>query len=163
MQKLRGSHAVSGLFVFLLVGLFAVSALMLTLMGVRVYRHVADAGAQSLQTQTLMSYLCNKLHAYDEVGGVTVDEQDGRNVLSLWERLEDGTYRTAIYAHEGAVYEQLLLDGDELDPELGQPISQVQSLAFALADGQVTLSAVEPDGVSRVLRVALRSAPEGGD
>ena len=155
-----GSHAISGIFIFLLVGLFAISAILLTVMGIQVYRGVADAGAQSVRSQTLVSYLCNKLHAYDRAGGVVVGEHGGLPTLALREQVEGDVYTTLIYAYEGTVREQLLGEGDAFDPEQGEPIAEARELRFERSDGLLTLFV---DGQeSLVQRVALRSAPEGG-
>lgn len=159
-QTTRG--AVSGVFVFLLVGLFAVSALTLMLIGTQVYRNVTDAGAQSSQSQQLVSYLGNKLRASDAAGSVSVDDRDGLNVLCLRETYEDEEYVTLIYGYEGTVYEQLLPASEAFDPEAGQSIADAQSLSFSLSEpGLMTLSVTEASGESRVLHVALRSAKGG--
>ncbi len=162
-QKIGVSHSVSGVFVFLLVGLFAVSALMLTLIGTRVYRNVNEAGTQNSQSQLLVSYLGNKLRSYDACGSVAVESRDGLSVLRLSERLDGEAYETLIYGYDGAVYEQLVPTGQSFSPEDGQRIAEVESLSFALSDdGLATLSVVEASGKSRTLHVALRSAQEGG-
>ena len=158
-----GSHAVSGVFIFLLVGLFAVSALLLTLIGTQVYRRVTDAGAQSVRMQTLMSYLNNKVHAYDRAGGVAVETRGGQPVLALREELDGESYTTLIYAQNGTVCEQLLWEGDELDAELGQPIAQASDLSFELDGALLTLRVAAETGESVTARVALRAAPEGGE
>ena len=60
-------------FIFLLIGLFAASSLTLTLIGMRVYRDVAAEAESNGDAQMLLSYVGNKVHAYDAAGGVAIE------------------------------------------------------------------------------------------
>ncbi len=151
-------HGVSGLFVFLLIGLFALCSVTLVLTGVRVYRHVADFAAHNTDYQLAFSYLCNKVHAYDHTGGVRIDESDGQQMLCLTEEIEGETYETRIFQQEDAIYEQFTLAEDEFDPEMSEMLTQVKALRFSMASPNLLqMDVTLPDGSAHTMHMALRS------
>ena len=64
------SHSIPSAFLFLLIGLFAVSSITLTLIGTRVYRRVTDTAAHNSDSQMVLSYLCNKVRTFDKENSV---------------------------------------------------------------------------------------------
>lgn len=156
------SHSMQGVFLFLLIGLFAVMSLTLTLIGTRVYGDVAKGAERSGDAQTILSYLGNKVRAYDAAGGVAIGEQAGLSTLRLLETLDGQAYETTIYVYQGAVWERFAPAGDAFDPEDGQRLAEAQSLSFAMpAPGLVEATVVMPDGETRTLRMALRTGAAG--
>ena len=59
----EGSHVFGELFVFLLLGMFAVFSLMAVVAGAGVYRSVVEAGSPDGQTAMPLSYVANKVRA----------------------------------------------------------------------------------------------------
>ncbi len=164
-MKPRGgtlSHSMQGIFLFLLIGLFAILSLTLTLIGTRVYSEVALGAVRSGDAQTILSYLGNKVRAYDAQGGVAIGEQAGLDTLRLLETLDGQIYETTIYAYQGAVWERFAPAGEPFDPADGQRLAEARSLTFAMAaPGLVEATVVMPDGEARTLRMALRSGAAG--
>ena len=158
------SHAISGVFVFVLIGVFALTALALTLVGTRVYQRVTSTSVANGDTQLVLSYLCNKVHNYDHTDGVRLESRDGLDMLCLREELEGETFETTIYAYNGAIWERFGEAGKSFDPEEGQRLVEAKSLVFEqvnarLIRAEVTLSS----GETRSLHMALRAfAPNAG-
>ncbi len=150
-------------FIFLLIGLFAVSSLTLTLIGMRVYRGVTAEADLNGDAQILLSYVSNKVHAYDAAGGVTVDERGGRPALCLHETIDGTPYETVIYWYQDAVWERFAPSGEPFDPSDGERLIAAQALHVSmptpgLIEAQVLLANGEPQSV----QVALRTAAKGG-
>jgi len=154
------SHSVAAVFIFVLVGIFAVSSLTLTLIGTRVYRRVTVAAAENSDSQLVLSYLCNKVRTFDAEGGVTLAEREGLPMLCLYENIEGETYETAVYAYDGALWERFAPAGDAaFDPEEGERLVDVQSLRFEmLTPALLEATVVMPDGAAHTLRMALRTS-----
>ena len=124
------SHSIPSVFLFLLIGMFAVSALLLTLIGTQVYRSVTDAAVGNVDSQMVLSYLCNKVRAFDAEGGVSLTEHNGIPVLSLYEDVDGQPYETSIYLYQGTMRESFMPAGNPFIPENGEVLIEVSALEF---------------------------------
>jgi len=154
----RGGHSISGLFLFLLIGFFAIMSITLVLSGMQIYRQVTLQADENTDRQLALSYLNNKVRAYDGGGSVFVDVRDGISMLCLRETMNGDDYETLIYAYEGEMCEQLADVGDAFDPERGGRIIEVISVWFEqvkpnLLRVDVTLA----DGSEHTMHMALHS------
>jgi hypothetical protein len=151
-------------FLFLLIGLFAASSLTLTLIGMRVYRDVTARAESNGDAQMLMSYIGNKVHAYDATGGAALAQRGGQTALCLRETIDGTAYETAIYWHDNAVWEWFAPAGEAFDPSGGERLIAARALAFAqLAPGLIEARVELISGEAQATRVALRTAAAGGD
>jgi len=160
MQEKRSltSHSMPSAFIFLLIGLFAVTSLTLMLIGTRVYYHVTDAAAQNSDAQIALSYLCNKIRTYDEAGDVQLTNRNGLPVLCLYETIEGALYETAIYAWDGAIRERFAPVDETFAPQDSEKLADAESLEFALlSPNLIQATVVMPGGEVRTMRIALRT------
>lgn len=158
-------YSIPNAFVFLLIGLFSLTSLTLTLVGTRVYRTVTDSAAQNSDAQIVLSYLRNKVRAFDTLGSVVLDERDGVSVLCLYESVDGQRYETDIYAYQGAIWERFAPAADAFDPEDGERLINAQSLQWTLlTDHLLEASVVFENGTASTVRMALRTgtAKEAG-
>ncbi len=152
-------HNISGVFVFLLIGLFAMASITLVLTGANVYSRVTRTAEENTNRQLALSYLCNKVHAYDHDGGVKLDTRDGVQVLCLLENIDGEAYETEIYFYDGAICEQLSAVGDEFNPDLGERLTEVKTMEFtALSQNLIQVEVTLPDGSKQGMHMGLRSS-----
>ena len=152
------SHSIPSIFLFLLIGLFAVSALTLTLIGTRVYRSVSDTAAGNVDSQMILSYLGNKVRAYDSEGGVKLSTRGGLSVLCLHEDINGKPYETVIYSYQGTIRENFMPANETFIPENGEILTEVSDLRFSvLSQNLLETIVVMPDGDTLTLRMALRT------
>ncbi len=158
----KGGHTVSGIFVFLLIGVFAVASILLVLTGINVYRRVTDASVSNSQQLLALSYLGNKVHSYDKLGSVKVDQRNGSSILCLYETIDEEVYETRIFYFDGAMYEQFVLAADEFDPELGERLTEAQAVEFKqLTPNLLQVKVTLPDGSEHLMHVGLRANQAG--
>lgn len=151
-------HIFGELFVFLLLGMFAVFSLMAVVVGAGVYRSVVQAGSPDGQAVIPLSYLANKVRALDAQGAVSVLEDETVGVvLTLTEQYEDEALVTRIFVHDGMLREQFGYADAPLDPELSEQLLQVEAFDAHMDEGGVALCVRMPDGTSDSLYLALRS------
>ena len=153
-------HRISAVFVFLLIGLFAVSSLTLTLIGTRVYSRVTETASQNSDSQLVLSYLCNKVRTFDSEGNVALAQRGGLPALCLYETIEGERYETIVYAYDGALWERFLPAAEDaaFAPADGEKLVEVQTLSFTLlTPNLLEASVVMPNGDARTLRMALRA------
>lgn len=160
-------HNITGIFIFFLIGLFAVLSVTLTVIGVRAYNRVSSASVNNSNGQVALSYILNKVHSNDALSSaeenadsfVTLRNLDGIDVLCLGESDEWGSYMTYIYFDDGALRE--CYTGEEEDfasvRETGSVICELESITMAEEKpGLFLITAVQPDGRSQSLYIALR-------
>lgn len=146
-------HAVGGLFVFLLLAVFAVMCLVTVLLSVQGYLGIEEDVNRYASQRVLTGYLRGKVRASDWSGGVTLREEDTGTVLCL----RQGEWETRVYAAGGALREQLCEVGEEFDPELGERIAEVDGMTGTLSDRRLTLTLTRDAGETVTLTLALRS------
>ena len=159
-----GKHSISALFIFMLIGVYAVFSLLLVLIGVGAYQGVVEDGQGNAQVRTTLSYIANKVRAADAEGMVTVDEWHGMPSLLLRERSDGAIYETRIYflpdehGPGGAVCEHFAYEGDDWGPDSGDRIVTVSGLDISQEDNLIVLNLSTADGQSLALRLRLRGA-----
>ena len=158
-RKVPAMHAVSGFFVFCLIGAFALLASTLVLAGVSAYRGVYDTSVSGSEQQTALSYLINKIHAYDMRGGVVAGE-DG--VLRLPDEVDGVAYETRIFCNGSMLCEYYCEAGQPHDAELGQPVAVVESMRLYYETPALVHVEVVCDGRTAHAHIALRTGGEGG-
>lgn len=157
------SHSITGAFVFLLLGLFAVMSSVLVLGGVRAYSRSAAKADRSNGYRILSSYARSRIRSLDEEDAVSVEMIDGVPVLTVMEVYDGDAYETCLYSIGGVLREwfseagnQFILgDGDEItDAILFEPRMEENGLLT------IRMQAAPDDDVSEI-SVALRCAEEG--
>lgn len=162
MKKTFGGGRGEGflaLFQFFLLALFAVFALLVTALSVRVCRRAEDVTGENRALRTGLAYAAGKVRAGDRTGAVTVQELEGLEVLAIREEYGGEPYVTYIYWQDGALWEYFAREEYDFTPAGGTRVLETGEMTFSLEDGVVTITARTGDGESR-LGVALRS--EGG-
>ncbi len=163
-KKRVNRHNISGVFVFLLIGVFSVFSLLLVLIGVGAYQDVVDDARANAQVRTSISYITNKIHAADAAKAVYVEDWHGINTLVVSEWIDGGEFQTRIYympdpeSNAGGLYEHFAYVGDDWGPEEGDRIADIQGLQIAEQQGLVTLNLTTEDGAVHTMRVRLHAA-----
>ncbi|MCL2811125.1 MAG: DUF4860 domain-containing protein [Clostridia bacterium] len=167
-KKGAGSgRSISGVFVFLLIGMYALFSLLLVLIGAGVYQRITDTAETNAHVRTSLTYITSKVRAGDEAGAVAVEQIGGVAVLTFEQPYDGEMYVTRIYyladedGQGGALYELSVLDdGEPLDIEdlwAGDPITEIIAFDVRLADGGLELSVTMPDGAEQSMYLRLRS------
>jgi len=153
------------MFVFLLIGMYALFSLLLVLIGAGVYQRITDAADLNAQMRTSLTYVAGKVRAGDEAGNVAVEQVDGAPVLVLAHRHEDEMLLTRIFflpdggGGGGALYE-LTAPADEEEPlelTMGERISEVAAFHARMVGGGLELSVTMPGGAEHSMYLHLRS------
>ena len=176
MKKLK-SHAISGVFVFLLLGIFAVFSTVTVLFGANAYKNSITRSAEHNTRRILSTYVRSMAHSCDEaesiyterVKGVKLSypDPDGEPVsedvgevdtlvlvLSLD---EEGTYIDRIYVYEGQLMERLYEISEPFEPALGNSVCAADGLNARIEDGLLSVSITSGDETADV-DIALRAA-----
>ena len=152
------THSMQGVFVFVLLGIFAVMSTLMVLLGAQMYRNTVDRATANNEGRVLSAYVRSMIRAEDGADDVAVEEYDGTPVLALKESIEGEDYVTWLYCYEGQLYEQYTSAGHDFEPGSGSAICPAQSFVPALSDGLLTVDMTDGAGVPCTVRVGLRCA-----
>lgn len=119
------------LFVITLFLVFAVSVVMLTGTGARVYQNIVNSMTENYDSRTSFTYVINKIHQNDSEDAVSLGEYEGLDAVLISEEINNVSYCTYLYFYDGYMREIFTRYGSEFDPGLGTPL-------FALNDFQAT-------------------------
>ncbi len=150
------SHSVSGLFVFLLLGAFALFGTAMVLMGVRAYRQTAERSGMHNTARIISSYLRSMVRADDEAQAVRVEEKDGLQVIALVNTYDEEQYVTRIYVWNGSLRESFTEAEEPFEPERGDEVCPAGDMTAALS-GHLLVVRVLAEGAWNEVDIALHS------
>jgi hypothetical protein len=161
----KAKHSISSLFIFLLIGLYAVFVLLLVVIGVGAYRNKVNESRNTAQVRTSLGYIANVVRASDQIGGVSIEEWQGVDSLLIREWHDGSEYNRRIYylpneadSPSGALYEQFVFAGDEWPREEGDRIADIAALDMRFESGLLSLLLQTEDGQTLPLRMRLHAA-----
>ena len=146
-DRTTGGHSITGAFVFLLLGLFAVMSSVLVLGGVRAYRGTTAQADRNNGYRILSAYVRSRVRALDAEDVVSMERIEDVPVLTMTEDYDGEYYLTRLYCIDGVLREWF--------SEAGNP--------FSIGDGDVVTDAVrfEPSlEENGMLKVQLQALPE---
>ena len=152
------THSMQGVFVFVLLGIFAVMSTLMVLLGAQMYRNTVDHATANNEDRVLGAYVRSMIRAEDGADDVAVEEFDGTKVLALNESIEGENYVTWLYCYEGQLYEQYTSAGHDFEPQSGSAICPAQSFEPKISDGLLTVDMTDGAGQPCTVCVVLRCA-----
>ena len=152
------SHSMQGVFVFVLLGLFAVMSTLMVLLGAQMYRNTVDITTYNNQSRLLSAYVRSMVRAEDAEHAVAAETYGDVNTLALRETIEGSEYVTWLYCYDGQLCEQFTSAGRDFHPEAGTPICEARAFSVTVEDGQLVADMVNSLGEVESMRMALRCA-----
>lgn len=149
-------RSVSGAFVFLLLGLFAMFSMFLVLLGAQAYRSGVEQTAAHGQRRVLQAFVRNAVRADDAVGAIRVEEAAGMPVIMFTSEADGERYVKYIYCYEGELRELFTAEEYGFTPEDGERICRAESFRPALEDGLLTIDMTDEGGEPLRVSIALR-------
>ena len=153
-------HSMQGVFVFVLLGLFALMSTLMVLLGAQMYRATVARSTANNESRVLSAYVRSMVRAEDGDRALSVERPDGETVaLAMREDIEGRQYVTWLYCHEGSLYELFTEAAYSFDPEAGTPICPAADFDPAIDNGLLTVRMLDGAGKAREVRVALHGDP----
>lgn len=183
----REGHTITGAFVFLLLGVFAVAATIMVLMGVRFYRSQTLRSQEINEYRILSSYIRTMLRSRDEDSLVGIDEiewsetsdetgemedgdgnegnggNDGNEesssiqMLTMTEEFDGVLYLTRIYVYDGYLREWFSEVAYEFEPERGEKIFEAKDLRVQKDGDLIIATLTDTLGQEVEVRMSMRS------
>ena len=128
MIKKTGEHKIDTIFVLIIFCVFALSVLMVLMLGASVYKKMNEITRDGQDERMLLSYIWTKVKNVDEAGSIYIGDFHGLNALYLDEEYNSTQYRTVIYHYDGWIYELFSEASLELFPEDGIRVTSIGEL-----------------------------------
>lgn len=154
----RRGRAASGVFVFLLLGVFAVFAMLLAMLGARAYQTTVEKSEAHAVGRVLENFIVSVVRADDASGAVSVETVNGMDALRVTCSYDGEIYDKWLYCYEGSLRELFAVREYGFDPAEGEEICPAQSMALSREGSLITAELVGTNGECYRAQVALRSA-----
>ncbi|MEF9896162.1 MAG: DUF4860 domain-containing protein, partial [Clostridia bacterium] len=100
-RRANGFGWMSGVLLFVLLGLFALLSTMLILIGAQAYQRVVLRSEEHARERILVGYVMNKARAGENAGGLRIEDAQGVQALVVSQRMDEEMYETWIYCLDG--------------------------------------------------------------
>ena len=156
----KNNHAISGVFVFLLLGIFAIFSTIMVVMGAKAYRGMVERGDTHNSIRVASSYIRTMLRSNDEAGVLRVEDVDGIRTITMENDWGD-IYVTRIYIYEGKLREWFAMAEIPFVPANGETVCNLDSMQAELKDGLLHVVVAE-NGTEMEIDYAPRSTERAG-
>lgn len=156
-----GSHVVDLLFTLALFCVFAASALLVVLIGAKVYKNTVEQMDASFSQRTSITYVTTKLRQNDAAGQLRLTQLDGTPALRLTQVLDGDPYETWIYHSDGVLRELFVAGGTQVALGDGQVIVEVPQFTMERDGDFLVLATVDQNGSTITQRIAPRCGIAG--
>lgn len=142
MEKKR--HMIDIIFIFLLIGVFAISSVTLLVLGADVYKKTVRDDRQTTSIRTAALYFHQKLHSSDQEDAVRLTRlESGQQALVL----SEGEMETWIFLSGDSLHEAVVKKGTTVTEHFGQPVVSLSRLTYQpLKPDLLRITAAAPDG-----------------
>ena len=156
-KKTGANHSIAGVFVFLLLGIFAVFSTVMVLLGARAYKSTSERTTNHNDIRIASAYMRSMVRSGDETDSVLLEDIDGIQVIALRNIYDGDAYTTRLYAY-GGMLRELFTEADiEFEPENGEPVCSADALTAEMLDGILKVGIQNGDTWTQV-NIALRAA-----
>ena len=158
----KNNHAISGVFVFLLLGIFAIFSTIMVVMGAKAYRGMVEKADVHNSIRVASSYIRTMLRSNDETGVLRVEDVNGIQTITMENDYGD-IYVTRIYLYDGKLREWFALAEIPFEPANGETVCSLDTMQAELKDGLLHV-VVSEHGTEMEIDYAPRTTePAGGD
>ena len=155
----RRKHSIDVVFALALFCTFAVSVLMVLMMGASSYRSVTDSMNENYEDKTGTGYIAEKIRHSDSRGGIAAGQFDGNDALLLTQDIDGTDYITYIYYYDGYIRELLTENGSGMTAEAGEKVLEASGFEVETAEnGMFKITCTMNDGSAPYVLASPRSA-----
>lgn len=142
-------HTVDFLFTLSLLGVFAVTAVLVTLFGANTYERIVESSRCSYETSNSLSYVREKIRQGDTSAGISIIRLENNDVLEIQSTVNDASFVTYIYFSDGELKELYQPLGEPLPLASGQSILTLHGFTMEqLSDSLFRFTAFDENGDS---------------
>lgn len=130
MNSKKQRYAIDIVFIICLFLLFAFSAVIVILFGIKIYSHTVSLMNVNYSSRTSAAYITEKIRQSDSCGAIYTDTSNGCERLVMAQDINGEVYATSLYEYNGYLYELFSKTDICLSPDAGQPVVSLSGLSF---------------------------------
>jgi len=134
MNRKTHGRSIDTVFVLVVFSIFAISVLMVLMLGASIYRNINEISTERQSEHTALAYIWTKTRNFDHAESITVGEFNGVSALIINEQINGTQFRTVIYNHNGWLLELFSDANLEFSLEDGVRVVKVNNLSFETLD-----------------------------
>lgn len=161
MSRGSNQHPITGVFVFLLLGIFAVFSTLMVLMGTKAYRGTVDRSDAHNNARIASSYIRSMLRADDEEGVLLIEDLDGIPSVTLMNTYDFESYATRIYVYNGMLRELFTEAEIPFDPEWGESVCEADAMTAEMREGLLHITVTAGGNESEIFYAPRTALTEG--
>ena len=139
LQKNKKSK-LDTIFVMMVFMLFICCLLLVTLAFAKVYKKSAERINNRFESGTAVSFVMRNLQSFDKENSIAVKSIDERQVLCLYESIDNAEYVTYIYENDGMLCELFLQENFPFIADNGEVMLPCDSFEISIDNGTVSFS-----------------------
>jgi len=144
------------MFTIMLLGIFALAAIFVAVLGAKVYANSADKMQANFDTRTSIVYLSEKIRTCPG-DNFDVRDLDGITALVLSEEIGSQIYESWVFVSENQLREATVTRGDTILPGAAQSIMPLKSFDAEAKDGGIEITVVTTDDQENTTFISGRS------
>jgi hypothetical protein len=144
------------MFTVVLLGIFALAAIFVAMLGAKVYANSADKMQANFDTRTSIVYLSEKIRTCPG-DNFDVRELLGNTALVLSEEIGSHIYESWVFVSDGQLREATVIRGDTILPGAAQSIMPLKSFDAVVKDGGIEITVVTADDQENTTFISGRS------
>lgn len=158
-NRYENKHMVDILFVLALFVVFAISALMLVILGADVYKKTVTSMDKNFEDRTATSYIVEKIRQADQADSIRVtDLGDGEDALCIVRRVGENEYHTLLYVYDHSLCE-LSTRGDATPvPEYGTKLFSLDNLTITKESEHLFTVTVTQNQTTKTVQISTATA-----
>ena len=156
MNKSAQTHSISGMFVFVLLGIFALFSTVMVLMGAQAYKSSVDRLSMHNATRIAPAYVRSMVRGDDEKGVIYIEEAEGIPCVTMLNTYDEEQYVTRVYCYDGTLREWFTSAEYAFVPEDGEKVCDLDEMNCEIRGGILYVGLRSGDSWTQV-DITLRS------
>lgn len=158
-SRISSSRSIQNVFVWLLLGLFAVMGTLLMTLGAGVYKDAVDEAGKHSTHRILDAIVRNSVRNCDGQGtfSVETDPESGITCLTITQVYDDEAYCRRLFVDEGWLKESFTEAEMPFSTENGETLCQAETFIPEIKDNLLTVETKDAKGHESLIRIVLRT------
>lgn len=148
-------HSINIVFTLALLGIFALSALFVAVLGAQVYGRTAEQMDDNYSTRTSLIYMTEKIRQCPGKN-VSISEVDGKQALVLTQKIDGKTYESWIFNANGKLKEVMVPKGDKVKALDGQEIMDINDFELNLSGDLLKIVVFDESGEEDTVTISVK-------
>lgn len=155
-RKMQPPMRIQNVFIFLLLAIFAISAIFLTALSAQVYRDTVDTSNRNNAARVASAIIRGAARSED-AGIASIREENGLKVLTFTNDYDGEIYYRRLFCAGGFLRESLSSAEQEFEEEMGEALVEMTAFEPEIQGNMLTVRLETPEGGAQEVSVCLRA------